>query len=121
MTHKPRRRRLHARVIGLCVVALVTVACGAVSGSSSSNGGVVPISQSGTYSYTVTITSPTPGVSNQGPGDCSGFTLTLTNEGGTIETLAAGGRLYFTAGNWTGALNGSGSTGCQWAVNLTPS
>jgi hypothetical protein len=121
MSVEPRRRRINARFLGLCGVAFVTAACGAVSGSSSSNGGVVPISQSGTYSYTTTITSPTPGASNQGSGGCSGFSVTLTNDGGTIENLAASGTLYFTAGNWTGALDGSGNLGCQWAVTLTPS
>jgi hypothetical protein len=120
MTDEPRRRRILPPVVGCCVVAFAMVACGAVSGSSSSNGGVVPIAQSGTYSYTAKITPPT-GVSNQGVAGCSGYTLTLTSDGGTIETLAASGKLYFTAGNWTGALNGSGGTGCQWAVNLTPS
>ncbi len=119
MTDEPRRRPIHARVIGLFVVAFFTVACGAVSGSSSSNSGVIPISQPGIYSYTTTITSP--GGSPEGSGGCSGFSVTLTNEGGTIDNLAASGRLYFTAGNWTGALNGSGSTGCQWSVTLTPS
>jgi hypothetical protein len=47
--------------------------------------------------------------------------LVLQDDSGTQETLGASGSLYFTAGNWTGTLNGAGGSGCQWKVTLTPS
>jgi hypothetical protein len=122
-------RRLPGLIAILGIVGFV-VACGQISGTSGTNGGVIPISQSGTYNYSLTITPPPPPpcVSNQGtiqipcqgPVDCSGFTLTLTS-GDTIDTLNGSGSLYFAAGNWTGALEGGGSPDCQWAVTLTPS
>ena len=105
----------------LVAVAVVTAGCGAaaVDGSSTANGGVVPVGQSGTYAYNVTITPPG---SQQPPIDCSGVNLALTNDSGTIEHLGKSGSLYFSAGNWTGSLEGpTNGAGCEWKVTLTPS
>jgi hypothetical protein len=92
--------------------------CGSGGCSSSTNGGVVPVAQSGTYAYRVTIPSPRP---PQLPTDCSGVYLVLTDGSGTIESLGKSGSLYFTAGNWTGSLDGTNTLGCDWKVTLTPS
>ena len=112
----PRVRRIPLMV----AVAVVATGCGAapVDGSSATNGGVVPIAQSGTYAYKVTIPSTGP---PQTPTDCSSVHLVLTDDAGTIEPLGKSGSLYFTAGNWTGSLDGSNGLGCQWKVTLTPS
>jgi hypothetical protein len=129
--HKEAVRRFLGIVVGLFLVSFVTSACGQLDGSSSTNGGIVPISQSGTYNYTVTITppSPPPCPTNDGtiqipclqePIDCTGLTLALTS-GDTTENLNTSGSLYFAAGNWTGTLQGGGSPECQWTVTLTPS
>jgi hypothetical protein len=104
----------------MVAVAVVAAGCGAaeVDGSSTTNGGVVPVAQSGTYAYRVTIPPPGP---SQLATDCSGAHLVLTNDSGTIESLGKSGSLYFTAGNWTGSLNGGFGPGCEWKVTLTPS
>lgn len=90
-------------------IALIAMGCGAasVNGSSTTNGGVVPIGQSGTYDYTVAIPPPNP---PQRTTDCSVVNLVLTDDSGTVESLGKSGRLYFSAGNWTGSLDGS----IQW-------
>lgn len=104
----------------MVAVAVLAVGCGgaAVDGSSTTNGGVVPVGQSGTYAYTVTIPPPGP---PRLPTDCNGVHLVLTNDFGTIESLGTSGSLYFTAGNWTGSLDGVNGIGCEWKVTLTPS
>jgi hypothetical protein len=114
-----------SRISLLIAVAVLASGCGAaaieppaIEGSSTTNGGVVPVGQSGTYAYKVTIPSPGP---PQLPTDCSAMNLLLTDDSGTIESLGQSGRLYFVAGNWTGSLEGAGEPGCQWKVTLTPS
>jgi hypothetical protein len=104
----------------MVAVAVVAAGCGtaAVNGSSTTNGGVVPVAQSGTYAYKVTIPPPS---QPQLPTDCNGVHLVLTNDSGTIESLGKSGSLYFTAGNWTGSLDGTNGLGCEWKVTLTPS
>jgi hypothetical protein len=47
--------------------------------------------------------------------------LVLTDDSGTIESLGKSGSLYFTAGNWTGSLDGTNTLGCGWKITLTPS
>jgi hypothetical protein len=104
----------------MVAVAVTAAGCGAaaVDGSSTTNAGVVPIAQSGTYAYKVTIPSPGP---PRLPTDCSGVHLVLVNDSGTIENLGKSGSLYFSAGNWTGSLDGTNGLGCEWQVTLTPS
>ena len=104
----------------LVAIAVAAAGCGAaeVDGSSTTNGGVVPVAQSGTYAYKVTIPPAGP---SQLATDCGGDHLVLTNDFGTIESLGKSGSLYVTAGNWTGSLNGGFGPGCEWKVTLTPS
>jgi hypothetical protein len=109
-------RRFLGFLGGLFLVAFVAAACGEIDGSSSTNGGIVPISQSGTYAYTVTITAPSSVPASQ----CSGLILGLA-DGNVNNTLNATGSLYFAAGNWTGTLSGGGSVECEWTLTLTPS
>jgi hypothetical protein len=111
------------RILLMVGLAILAAGCGTpskptIEGSSTTNGGVVPIGQSGTYAYTVTI--PTPGPP-QLPTDCNGANLVLSDESGTAESLGKTGTLYFKAGNWTGSLDGTNTLGCEWKVMLTPS
>lgn len=98
------------------VLAFLASACGEIDGTSTTNGGIVPVSQSGTYAYTVTI-APLP---SYGPSDCTGAILILTS-GSTTNMLNATGSLYFAAGNWTGFLSLGDDATCEWTLTLTPS
>jgi hypothetical protein len=101
-------------------------ACGSpeptsIEASASTNGGVIPITQAGTYRYAVSD-------------ECGiGSTLRLTSDTGAVDYLGATGTLYLTAGNWTGvggfkfplSPNGQPFEAClnaqNWHLRLTPS
>jgi uncharacterized protein YceK len=116
------------RIFLLFVVALGLNACG--SPVSASNGDpTVPLSQAGTYSYTLTFTGEPAGCNPQVqqddladngcfvmPMDCAEDRFSLTSDGGSVESLASSGTLYLSAGNWTGSTQAP----CPWTLTLTP-
>ena len=101
-------------VVALCL-ALTTVGCGSsptvIRGSSDSNGGVVVVSESSSYTYSLTV--------------CAHNILRLRSDSGQTDDLAAAtGQLYLSLGNWTGtpgvlAEAFEPSPGCAWSVTLT--
>jgi hypothetical protein len=112
-------------VVLLAGVGLLAVACGSpIQASSGQNSGAFPISQAGTYSYTLD------------PSGCAGspdFELLSDSGKSDIINIAGttvSGQLYLSVGNWTGSCgtvlpNGTFSAvpadNPGWSITLTPS
>lgn len=79
------------RILGIGVVLAALAACGQmqpIQAGSAVNGGVVAISQAGTYDYSF--------------GHGSWPWILFRSEGGSTDELSGSGSIYLTPGNWTG-------------------
>ena len=115
----------------LLLLAIAVAGCGPPLTASSSSA-TVPVSQAGTFTYSLTfidVPAQPAGCNPQAPIDdlaengcltlavsCAGQPFSLTSDGGSVEPLAASGTLYLGTGNWTGKA----AAPCAWTLTLTP-
>ncbi len=97
-----RRCGLARRYVGPAVLLVLLAGCGSISGGSGVNGGVIPISEAGTYHYVMTV--PVVPAGYYGPD-----LLRLSSDTDSVVMLtptgnsgSGSGSVYLSAGNWTG-------------------